>query len=350
MSLTNYSFSYFAANQLYSDAIICYNPCQGGKEGLIVQEIQGKHADLSIEHPDTLLRILRALSSPLRLDIISSLCSENLSVSELAKKLNAPLSTIALAVRKLEEAGLIHTEERPGQHGTQKICLRALDSVSIDLVPAEKRIGALPLVLSIPIGSYSIAQDIAPTCGMLSEKHPLGALDLPAVFYSLQRFDAQMLWFKHGFLEYRLNAADNPSSDAIDYLEISFEACSEAPLYRSPWPSDISVEINGKRLGTWVCPCDCGGRAGHLTPGWWNLTNTQFGFLTKWRVDHTGSYLDGAYLSDVSIPDLRLEESPYISLRVGVDPGAEHPNGINLFGSRFGDYPQEICMCVGYRV
>ncbi len=314
-----------------------------------MQEIQGKHAALSIEHPDTLLKMVRALSSSLRLDIISALCSESLSVSELAKQLNAPLSTIALSVRTLEEAGLIHSDERPGLHGTQKICLNALDSISIDLVPSEKRIGALPLVLSIPIGSYSIAENITPTCGMLSEKHPLGALDLPSVFYSLQRFNAQMLWFRHGFLEYRLNAADNPSGEAIDYLEVSFEACSEAPLYRSPWPSDISVEINGRRLGTWVCPCDCGGRNGHLTPGWWDLTNTQFGFLTTWRVDHTGSYLDGVPLSDVSIDDLRLEDSPYISLRIGVDSASEHPNGINLFGSRFGDHPQEIRMCVGYR-
>ena len=315
-----------------------------------MREIQGKHAELSIEHPDTLIRMMRALSSPLRLGIISALCSETLSVSELSKRLDAPLSTIALAVRTLEEAGLIRSEERPGQHGTQKICLNALDSISIDLVPSERRIGALPLVLSIPIGSYSIAQDITPTCGMLCETHPLGALDLPSVFYSLQRFDAQMLWFKHGFLEYRLNAADNLSVDAVDYLEVSFEACSEAPLYRSPWPSDISVEINGVRLGTWVCPCDCGGRAGHLTPAWWDLTNTQFGFLTSWRVDHTGSFLDGVRLSDVSIADLRLEEAPYISLRIGVDPNAAHPNGINLFGSRFGDHPQEIRMCVGYKL
>ena len=87
------------------------------KEGIRMQEIQGKHAALSIEHPDTLIRMTRALSSPVRLEIISALCSQNMSVGELAKKLNAPLSTIALAVRTLEDAGLIRSEEKPGKKG-----------------------------------------------------------------------------------------------------------------------------------------------------------------------------------------------------------------------------------------
>ena len=316
----------------------------------MANEYPGRHASLSIEKPEALVEIARALSSPVRLDILYALCADNLSVGELSKKLNVPLSTVALSVRVLESAGLIRCEERPGQHGTQKLCLSAVDTISINMIPPGRRFEAMPLVLSIPIGGYSVADGIEPTCGMLSETHSLGPMDVPSVFYSLLRFEAQLLWFKQGFLEYRVNAIDDLSADNVDFLELRFEACSEAPLYRSPWPSDISVEVNGRRLGTWTCPCDCGGRAGHLTPGWWDLTNTQFGFLTNWRVDHCGSYLDGMRLSDVSIVDLCLDSAPYISIRIGVDPEAEHPNGINLFGSRFGDYPQEIRLCVGYKM
>lgn len=30
----------------------------------------------------------------------------------------------------------------------------------------------------------------------------------------------------------------------IDRIELSFEACSEAPMYRDPWPSDIFVDFS----------------------------------------------------------------------------------------------------------
>ena len=312
-------------------------------------DIQGKHASLSIEHPEKLKSIAHALASQLRLDILSTLCSGSMSVGELATALETPLSTIALAVRTLEDAGLIRSELKPGMHGTQKVCFNAVDSITIELVPMPRQIGALPLILSIPIGSYSIADGIEPTCGMLSATHALGTLDNPAHFYGLQRSEAQMLWFRNGFLEYRFNVSDIIPEN-IEYIDISFEACSEAPMYRSPWPSDISVELNGRRLGVWTCPCDCGGRPGHLTPSWWDCTNTQFGFLTHWRTDRSGSYLDGQPLSDVTLDSLKLQRDSYVSLRIGVDKYAEHPNGINLFGSCFGDYPQEIRVCIGYKL
>ncbi|MGN0741527.1 MAG: ArsR/SmtB family transcription factor [Candidatus Fimadaptatus sp.] len=311
-------------------------------------DIQGKHASLSIEQPEMLRSIAHALASQLRLNILSALCSSSMSVGELATALDTPISTIALAVRTLEDAGLIRSELKPGLHGTQKVCFNAVDSIAIELVPLSRQIGALPLILSIPIGSYSIADSIEPTCGLLSATNALGTLDTPANFYGLQRSEAQMLWFRRGFLEYRFSMADIVPEN-IEYIEISFEACSEAPMYRSPWPSDICVELNGRRLGIWTCPCDCGGRPGHLTPSWWDCTNTQFGFLTHWRIDRSGSYLDDLPLSDVTLADLKLQRYSYVSLRIGVDKCAEHPNGINLFGSCFGDHPQEIRVCIGYK-
>ena len=119
-------------------------------------------------------------------------------------------------------------------------------------------------------------------------------------------------------------------------------------MYRANWPSDISVDINGKRLGTWTSPSDCGGRFGHLTPQWWGLANTQFGYLKSWRVDRSGTYLDHERISDIRISDLKLEETPYISVRIGIDPTSKHVNGINLFGERFGDHPQAINLQIGF--
>ena len=310
-------------------------------------EIMGKHAELSIESPELLLKISRALSNPVRLQALEALGRRSMSVGELAKELDVPMSTMALAVRTLEDAELVRSDMQPGTHGALKICNRKLDTIAINLVPRDQQMGAQPLSMSMPIGGYSLAEGIVPTCGLLSETQALGPMDLPRLFYSPQRFDAQLIWFKQGFLEYRFGETVL-SEDNIDWIELSFEACSEAPMYRDPWPSDIFVDFNGVRLGVWTCPCDCGGRQGHLTPAWWGLTNTQYGFLKTWRIDRTGTYLDHAPISDVTIADLNISGLPYASVRIGVDPASENVNGINLFGEKFGDHPQSINLRIGY--
>ena len=310
-------------------------------------EIMGKHAELSIESPELLLSIAKALSNPVRLEALKALGRKSMSVGELAKALDVPMSTMALAIRTLEDAELVRTDMQPGSHGALKICNRKLDTIAINLVPNDQRLGSQPLSLSMPIGGYSIAEDIQPTCGLLSETQPLGSLDVPWVFYCPQRFDAQLIWFRTGYLEYRFYEAPLTEDD-IEWMELSFEACSEAPMYRDPWPSDIYVDFNGVRLGTWTCPCDCGGRQGHLTPVWWGLTNTQYGFLKTWRIDRTGTYLDHVPISEVTIQDLNINNMPYASVRIGIDPDSENPNGINLFGEKFGDHPQSINLRIGY--
>ena len=136
----------------------------------------------------------------------------------------------------------------------------------------------------------------------------------------------------------------------LDWLEFSFEACSEAPMYRDPWKSDISVSINGRRLGIWTCPCDCGGRRGRLTPEWWSILSTQFGFLKTWRVTHEGSFLDNKRISDVTIEDLDIGQNDYISVVISVDADAENAGGINLFGEHFGDHPQALVLRLGYHI
>ena len=121
-------------------------------------------------------------------------------------------------------------------------------------------------------------------------------------------------------------------------------------MYRDPWKSDIFVSVNGRRLGVWTSPCDCGGRHGRLTPEWWSDLSTQYGFLKTWRVNGEGSYLEDARIGDVTLADLSLEDMPYIAVRIGVSPQAQHVGGINLFGERFGDHPQAIILRIGYHM
>lgn len=312
------------------------------------EEIEGKIAHLSVDHPEQLAQIARALSSPLRQSILVEISERSMNVGELAQKLDVPMSTMALAVRTLEEAGLLMSTLQPGVHGSTKICSRKLDTITISLFPTSMRNDPLPLTFNLPIGSYCFAEGIKPTCGLLSETQPLGTLDVPRLFYSPQRYEAQLLWFQQGFLEYRFSMEGTVDSQ-VDWIEVSFEACSEAPMSRADWPSDICVEINHKRLGIWTSPSDCGGRFGQLTPHWWGLANTQFGYLKTWRVDSTGSYLDHERISNVRISDLSLKGSQYISIRIGIDSTSKNVNGINLFGEKFGDHPQAINVQVGFK-
>jgi predicted transcriptional regulator len=53
-------------------------------------------------------------------------------------------------------------------------------------------------------------------------------------------------------------------------------------------------------------------------------------------------------VSGTTIRDLALNESSFISIRIGVKADAEHVGGINLFGSRFGNYPQDLVLWIGY--
>ena len=199
----------------------------------------------------------------------------------------------------------------------------------------------------MPIGAFVDCQ-AAPTCGLLSSTGIIGLLDDPASFYEPGRTDAQLLWFRHGYVEYRFPNR-LPGLAEPESLRLSMEVCSEAPLYNRDWPSDITVWINGVEVGTWTSPGDFGGERGRLTPEWWTPRNTQYGLLKVWHINDQATEVDGMRLSGVTLRELKLQDQPFIAVRIGVKPDAEHPGGLNLFGDRFGNYPQALILRVGYR-
>ena len=310
--------------------------------------IQGKNAWLSMEEPEEIAQICHALSSPVRVRVLGLLAKESKSVGEIAEEMDLPMSTAALAVQVLQKAGLIMTKNQPGTRGTMKICSRKLDQIQMNLAPLTGE-PSQSLTLSMPIGGYSSVEGILPTCGLASANSIIGLMDTPAAFYLPGRFAAQLIWMQQGFLEYRFST-DSVDYAKIDWLEVSFEACSEAPMYRDPWKSDIAVEMNGHRLGIWTSPCDCGGRRGILTPEWWSETSTQFGFLKVWRIDQTGVFLDNQQIGNLRLADLHLTDSDCITVRIGVPEDAENVGGMNLFGEQFGDNPQGLVLRMGYHL
>lgn len=85
-----------------------------------------------------------------------------------------------------------------------------------------------------------------------------------------------------------------------------------------------------------------------LTPEWWESWSSQYGLLKVWQVNGEGSFVDGRQISLVRVDDLQIADGPSISVRIGVKEDAKHVGGINIFGRRFGNYPQDIVLRLRY--
>lgn len=289
--------------------------------------------------------VTKALGSETRLAVLRFLGAHTCSVLEIAESLHLPPSTATLHINILERAGLIKTDLRPSTRGLQKVCARVYDQVIVQL-PIQVDDERQMVEVEMPLGAYVDAQ-ATPTCGMVGEWGIIGHLDDPNVFFEPEHIHAQLIWFKKGCLEYRFPNRLPPGA-VLDDLEVSFEVCSEAPLYHPDWPSDITVWVNNLEVGTWTCPADFGGIRGALTPQWWDVSNTQYGLLKVWKVTPNGSFIDGTSALGVRTPDLQVKTAQPINIRIGIKENARNIGGMNIFGRRFGNYPQDILLRLRY--
>ena len=290
------------------------------------------------------LQKLKALASEPRLRILRYLTHPNKlsNLTGISEALEMNIATVTMHVNILEEAGLILCEHIPGERGTQRVCGCFVDYISLHMSRKPLTDAGNMLEYSVPIGSY-VSFDVAPTCGLFSETEQIGIYDDPLSFHEAARVHAQLLWFHSGFVEYHLPHRLAPDT-VLESLSISLEACSEAPTYHNDWPSDITLWLNDVELGSWTSPADFGGSRGKLTPAWQPTHATQYGLLKTWQVTREETLLEGVKLSDVSLGDLGVLETPLLRLRVGVKADAEHVGGVNLFGARFGNHPQDIVL------
>lgn len=295
---------------------------------------------------DSQLPLFQALSSDLRIDILKLIAvNAGMNLKQIAKRLDLSMSTLSPHILKLEECGLIHTEDVPASHGIKKCCYPGTEQIVVDFT----RLSAIQNRIyqaEIPVGSYSDFS-ASPTCGLATELSFLGNLDEPRLFAHPDRRKARILWFTTGYVEYLLPNFI-PCQSAIDALSVSFEISSEAPRYNNNWPSEIEFSLNGVSLGRWICPGDFGGRPGALNPGWWYDFLNQYGLLKKLTIDTEGCFLDGERLSDVNVRQLGLNGQSVLKFRFAVPPGGPNSRGLTLYGQGFGDYNQDIRMLIRY--
>jgi len=300
---------------------------------------------LHIKSLDEGLEIFKALGSDIRLEIIKLLKENNgMSMNDLAGKLGITNGALTAHMKKLEDCGLVSITTESAGHGNQKLCSVFLDKILIDLDPPEDEANVYQTELKV--GHFS-NYEVFPTCGLASKTALIGEVDDTRYFAHPDRYNADILWFTKGFVEYIIPNFI-PFSQKIDKITISAELGSEAPGVNDVWPSDISFYINDTFIGQWTSPGDFGDIKGIFTPDWWFPNWNQYGLLKLLVINKTGTFIDGLQISDVNINDLNLTDKSTIRFKLAVNDDSEHVGGLTIFGKNYGNYNQDINIKINY--
>lgn len=303
----------------------------------------------NLSNIDRTSQVAKALSSPIRLEILNLLIQNSMTMSELSQKLYVSMSSISMHTSILKDANLISITPKPGMHGAQKLCGIKVDKISFEFFDTNGGGNAErpPKIIDLPIGYYSEAQVESP-CGIAASGGYVETEDTTYGFWHPDHIQAQLIWFTTGFLRYRISNRDL-RDDSVESVNISFEICAEAPGYNNVWPSDIFFDINGHYLTTFRIKGDYGGTRGINNPAWWKDSNTQYGELITLSVTGEGTYLNGGLVSRENLDSLGMREGCSFSFALGVDENGEYPGGMNLFGRSFGNYAQNIRIEIRYQ-
>ena len=293
----------------------------------------------------------RALSSPVRIQMIRLVNKKNMLASEIAAELNLPLSSAIFHLNILEEAGIIQKSFSTKGKGTLHWYTYGINIAIIRFRNSNgysKPEIRAPYVHQINIGEY-IDAEFSKQCGIATAEKQIMGGD-PHNAFVAGRQDAQIIWSQgYGSLLYAI-PNNYAQQGQLKEITISLEICSEAPGFNINYPSDITFSINGTEICTFISPGDYGDRYGKFTPSWWYPESTKYGILTNISIRSNGVFLNEKLVNkNISIHDLKLQESNKTTFGIEVKKDAHHPGGFNIFGSEFGDYAQPIIFTATYK-
>lgn len=302
---------------------------------------------LHVKNIEDGFEVLQALGSEVRIHIIK-LLQENheMNMNELASQLGITNGALTGHIKKLEKSGIIKVVSEWGGHGNQKKCRIAMDKLLIDIKSEAALTEQNIYNTEVKIGHYSDYK-VYPTCGIATDKAIVGQVDDPRYFAHQDRVNAGILWFSKGYVEYIIPNL-LPSATKIDQITLSLEISSEAPGVNNDWPSDISIFLNDVKIGMWTSPGDYGDVSGIFTPSWWFPNWNQYGLLKMFEINSKGTFVDGLKISDVTINEFTLDYRSRIRFRFEVEEESANVGGMTIFGSKFGNYNQDIKVRIGY--
>ena len=298
-----------------------------------------------ITTPEEGLELFKVLGSDARTEIISLLLkNKKMSMNEIASSMNITNGALTGHIKKMESVGLVTVTNDVAGHGNQKLCSLCMDKILLDFETAEDLTNVYNA--DIRIGHYC-DYEIYPTCGIATHEALIGEVDDTRYFSHPDRYNADILWFTKGHIEYEIPNFI-PFNQKITQIMITAELSSEAPGVNSVWPSDITFSLNGTEVGVWTAPGDFGDVRGIFTPDWWFDNWNQYGLLKMLVINESGTFVDGLQISDVTINDFDLDYRSKLLLRMAVKDDSPHVGGLTIFGSSFGNYAQDIKVSINY--
>lgn len=300
---------------------------------------------LHISSLDEGVELFKALGSEVRIQIVKILSENNsINMNELANKLNITNGALTGHIKKLEDCGILSVSNESAGHGNQKKCTVQIDKLLIDLYPPKQYENLYQT--SLKVGHYSDYR-VKPTCGLASAQALIGEVDDIRYFAHPRRYEADILWFTCGYVEY---VVPNfiPYGQKIDQIMFSMEISSEAPGNNDIWPSDITFSLNDKQIASWISPGDFGNVRGNFCPDWWYPHWNQYGLLKILIINKKGTFIDGLQVSNVTIDDFQFDYRSSIKLKLEVSEDAQHIGGLTIFGKNFGNYNQDIEVNINY--
>lgn len=302
---------------------------------------------LHIKNLDQGLAVFKALGSELRINIVKLLLeNREMNMNELAIALGVTNGALTSHVKKLEESGIVKVLTEHGGHGNQKVCRVDVEKILIEIQAEKPEDESNIYTTEVPVGHY-VGYQVYPTCGIATENHLIGEVDDSRYFAHTDRMRAQILWFGRGYVEYMIPTLLPPSTK-IDQITLSLEMSSEAPGVNSNWPSDISFYLNDVNIGMWTSPGDFGDVQGIFTPDWWFPNWNQYGLLKMIEINKKGTFLDGLKISDVNLNQFQLDYRSTVRFRFQVSEDAANVGGLTIFGSKYGNYNQDIKVRISY--
>ena len=312
------------------------------------------YRDLYIEGKNV-TKIIKALSSDVRVKILELIEDEELNIQSLVEKLDLGKTTVLTHVNILEEAGFITTRYVRGSVGNQKICTKIYDRLIYNFSPHKKGPDKPNFFeISTNIGNY-FDFEIYPPCGLASKNNVIKKWDDPSVFYDTERVKTSNLWCAFGFVEYKIPIHDSYKIQNIFKIEITLEVSAQSdvdwhkelslPNYLTKEDitdgiSDVSFWINDIEIGAVTVKDYSKGSGGKYTPTWWKGAN--YGRLITITIDANGTFIDDEQQSTKKIDKYNITNS--IRLRVGNKKDAKNISGFHIFGSDFGNYPNDIVL------
>ena len=294
---------------------------------------------------EDIVNFSKALSSELRVNLLQYIAAHpGASFPELSEQFHVSRVAITQNTRILQDAGLIDLRHNTGKGDARKACYLKENRYTINFTShfaTQNNYAA-----EIPIGQYT-DYSATPTCGIATTGELIGREDDPRYFDDPKRFQAGILWFTTGHIEYRLPNYLQEGQRPVE-IQLSFEISSEAPGIAENWPSDLTFYFNDKALGTWTSPGDYGEKRGLFTPEWWPPNWNQYGLLKLLSINRHGTFIDGLMISPCSLGDLALNPESDFRFRIAAPADAKNVGGFTLFGHGFGNYDQDIRLHVIY--